>query len=207
VLHRHLSARALVHKHLLDRGTANQGVVDSLLEEDSATATYTLVSSDEYFGAGVVDSLAKGTGTETGEYHSVNRTNASTGEHGIRSLRDHRHVDGNSVALSHADALQRVREPADLLIEFAVRDLPVLSHLIALPYDRHLIGALLQMAVDAIVRHVQHPAAEPRHITERKGTFVYDVERTEPGQELIRSLSPELGRVLYALRVQATVIL
>ena len=73
------------------------------------------------------------------------------GEHGVGRLGDHRHIDGDAVAFLDPVLLQHVGEPAHMVVKLAVADLLVVIGVIALPDDRRLLAALLEVAVDAIV--------------------------------------------------------
>ena len=136
----------------------------------------------------------------------MNGADPRAGQHGIGRFRNHRHVDGDAVALLGAVLLQHIGEAADVFVKLVVGDLLVVIGIVALPDDRHLVAALLQMPVDAVVGDVENAVLVPfdRHL----GVFergVLDLGgRLEPVQPL-GVLAPELGRVLNRFRIHLLV--
>ncbi len=61
----------------------------------------------------------------------------------------------------HILATQGVGELADFAVQLTVGDLAVFGRVIALPDDRHLIAALVQMAIQAVGRDVERAVGEP----------------------------------------------
>jgi hypothetical protein len=57
--------------------------------------------------------LARLSGREAAEHDRMDRADARAGEHRVRRFRDHRHVDGDAIALFDAARLQDVGEAAD----------------------------------------------------------------------------------------------
>jgi hypothetical protein len=76
------------------------------------------------------------------------------GQHRIGGLGDHRHVDGDPVALLDAVGLHHVGKPADLIVKLAIGDLLVVIGLSPSQMIAVLIAALLQVPVDAVVGDV-----------------------------------------------------
>jgi hypothetical protein len=98
---------------------------------------------------------------EAAEDHRVGRADAGAGEHGHRSLGDHRQVDVDPVALRNAEALERVGEALHLVEQVGVGDGAGVARL-ALPVERDLVApARLDVAVEAVVGDVQLAADEP----------------------------------------------
>ena len=85
----------------------------------------------------------------------MDRADARAGEHRVGRLGDHRHVDGDAVALLDAVRLQHIGEAADILVQLAIGDVLALARVVALPQDRGLVGARRQMPVDAVVGGVE----------------------------------------------------
>src|SRR5213075_1181885 len=75
---------------------------------------------------------------------------ARAGLHCDHRLDRHRHVDEDTIALLDAARLERVREPANLVIEALVGDLRHLA-VVGLEDDRGLVGLRLEMPVEAVV--------------------------------------------------------
>ena len=86
---------------------------------------------------------------------------ARAGEHRVRRFRDHRQVDGDTVALSDVAVAQDVGEPADLVVQLLIGDVLGVVGIVALPDDGGLAGALGEMTVDAVVGGVGDAVLEP----------------------------------------------
>src|SRR5205814_348699 len=104
----------------------------------------------------------------------MGRADSGAGEHGDGGLGDHRHIDGDAIALLDAELLQPVGEFADVVFKLLVGDAadfrtptPALPRStgggrrerLAFPDDRRLLAlALLDDAIETVVRDVQLPA-------------------------------------------------
>ena len=108
--------------HVLDRRAVRDRVVRVLLERDDLAAAVRAVGGDEDLRLRVVDAVLQRLGGEPAEHDRVRRADPRAGEHGHRELGHHAEVDGDPVALRDAEGLQRVGEPADLLVQLAVGD-------------------------------------------------------------------------------------
>jgi hypothetical protein len=71
----------------------------------------------------------------------VDRPDPGAGEHGHRNLGDHRQVDRDAVAFSHAPRLQNIGKPAHRFVQFSVGDATGITGIVALPQDRGLLRA------------------------------------------------------------------
>src|SRR5687767_15990146 len=91
----------------------------------------------------ILDPAVQGLGREAAEDDRMDRADPGAGEHRHRRFRDHRHVEGDPVALAGAERLQAVRHPDDLAVELAVGEAPAGAGLVALEQDRDLVGARL----------------------------------------------------------------
>ncbi len=100
-------------------------------------------------------------GREAAEDHRMDRADPGAGQHGVGRLGDHRQVDGDPVALLDAVRLQHIGHAADLGVGLGVGDLAAVGRIVALPDDRDVVGAVRQVAVEAVGRDVQHPVGEP----------------------------------------------
>src|SRR6185436_2822072 len=116
---------------------------------------------------------------------------------------DHRQVDADAVSLLHAQALERVREAADLDQQLLVRERTDLARL-ALPDDRGLVLAPgRDVTVETVLGQVQLAADEP--FGERRRPLQHLVPTLAPQQRL-RLLGPEALRVTHALLVERAVL-
>jgi len=91
----------------------------------------------------------------------MDRADAGASQHGISGLRDHRHVDGDTVAFAHPACLQHIGEFADFLMQLLIADVLAVCGVVAFPDDGGLVGAFGQMPVDAIGRDIQCTVLEP----------------------------------------------
>src|SRR5262249_15457904 len=95
------------------------------------------------------------------EDDGMDRADASASEHGDRQLRNHREVEGDPIAFLHSEFTQDVSELADLAVEVAVRQRPLVARL-ALPDERRLVAARSrEVAVHAVDGGVELAAHEP----------------------------------------------
>src|SRR3546814_20094353 len=72
----------------------------------------------------------------------------------IGGFRNHRHVDGDAVALLDAARLQGIGEAADVLEELTIGDVLLLGGAVALPDDGGVVQLGRQVTVDAVVAGV-----------------------------------------------------
>ena len=145
----------------LDRGAARQRLIGIGLQRDLAPAAQPLVRGDEAVGIAILDAAHQALRREAAEDDAVDRPDARAGQHGEGGLGDHRHVDGDPVALLDAAVLQRIGQAADLGIGLAIADVLLLMGAVALPDDGGLVGAGGEMPVEAIGRDVQRAVMEP----------------------------------------------
>ena len=99
-----------------------------------------------------IDAAGERIRREAAEHDRMDGADARAGEHRVGRFRDHRHVDGDAVALLDAVLLQHIGEAADMPVELVIGDLAVVVGIVAFPDDRRLVAALLQMPVDAVRR-------------------------------------------------------
>ena len=164
-LHGDGAAGAPHDQHVAHRGAVALGSLDRLvgigLERNGLAAAQALVGGDDEIGAAILDAVRQRIRREAAEDHGVDGADARAGEHRIGGLGDHRHVDGHAVAALDAVRLQHVCEAADMGVQLAIGDRLVLGRVVALPQDGDLLGAVLQVSVDAVGRHVQRAVLEP----------------------------------------------
>ena len=112
------------------------------------------------------------------------RRHAGAGEHGDQRLRDHRHVDDDTVPALYAAVTKGSREPRHLFQELRVRQPARRAGDRAVIDDRKRIAAACQnVAIDGVVTRVEGTAHEPAR--RRAGG---------PVQDLVPPLGPLNGR-------------
>ena len=135
---------ALDDDHVLDRRRVGQRRIDVRLQHRRRAAPEPTVGRDHDLALGVVDAVDQRVRAEATEHDGVRRTDAGARQHRHRQLGDHRHVDGDAVALLHAERLQRVGELLHLGEQVGIRDrarvaglaFPVVGDLVAAPPRR-----------------------------------------------------------------------
>ena len=158
----HVLAVALDHHHVLD-GVAGlgQGVVDGGLQGAGLAAAVGAVGGDHELGFGVVDPGAQGVGGEAAEHHRVDGADPGAGQQRDDGLGDHGQVDGDAVALGHAEGFEGVRGLLHLLGELGVRVGAGVAGF-ALEVDGHPVPEpVLHVAVQGVVGGVDLAADEP----------------------------------------------
>jgi hypothetical protein len=153
----------------------------------------------------LADAIAQRVRREAGEHDRVHGADPRAGEHRPGELGDHRQVDADAVAAPDAVVEQHVREPADVLVQLAVADVPVGAGLVADPEDRRLGGLVAEMPVDAVPRGVQLAVQEPGELAAREVLRGHLRERLRE-VEAPRLPAPEAGRVGQRLRVELLVL-
>ena len=139
----------------------SMGGVGVDLERHRAAAAQALVGGDDIFRIAIVDPAGQRVGREAAEDDGMDRADARAGQHGDGGFRDHRQVEGDPVALLHAQALERVGELADVAVQFAIGDRLVFGRIVAFPDDRGLVAAARQVPVEAVVRDVEDAVLVP----------------------------------------------
>ena len=144
------------------------------------------------FDCAVGDALGEAVRREAAEHHRMNGADPRAGQHRVSGFRDHRQIDGDAVALLDIAGAQYVGELADLVMQLAIADVLRLRGIVALPDDRGLVAALVQMAVDAVPGDVEDAVLEPfdRYIAGRKGRVLDLGERLDPA-DAFGLLGPE----------------
>ena len=137
------AAGALHHDHVIDAADLGDRGVGVGLERDLAAAAHAFVGGDDDVRLAVLDAVGERVRREAAEHHRMHRADARAGEHRVGRLRDHRHVDGDAVALLDVAVAQDVGHPAHLVVQLLVGDLLVVLGIVALPDDRGLLGARL----------------------------------------------------------------
>ena len=188
----------------MDIGTLAQRGVDCRLERAGRTAPVAAVGGDDDPRVGILDAALQSIGREAAEDHGVRRTQPGAGQHRDGGLRDHRHVDGDPVALADAELGEGVRGLADRSVQVGVGDRAGVARL-ALPVDGDLVAvSCLDMAVDAVVRDVELRASEP--FRERRVRPVeHLIPLGFPGDQLPGLARPESQPVGGCLVVQSGV--
>ena len=158
----HLVLGAPHDHHGVDEREALDARVDLLLELEHLAAAPGAVGGDDGGALAVGDAVAQRLRAEAAEHDRVRRADARAGEHGHRQLGDHRHVDRDAVALLDAARLEGVRELADGRVQLGVGQRDRVAGL-ALPDDRGLVGARLEVLVQADGGGVQLAPHEPLH--------------------------------------------
>ena len=154
------------HQHLLD-GVAlalglRTGLVHGRLERGGRTAPVAAVGGDDHLHAAVDDAGGERVGGEAAEDHGVRRPDPGAGQHRDHGLEDHRHVDGDPVALLDAELGERVGGLADLVLQLGVRHRAGVVVGLAHPVQRDPVTeAVLDVPVEAVVRRVDGAADEP----------------------------------------------
>jgi hypothetical protein len=127
----------------------------------------------------------------------VNRADPRDGEHRGNRLGDHRHIDGDPVALADPEALEDVGQALDLVGQLGVGDAARVAGL-SLPQQRDPVAvARFDVPVEAVVGDVERAIREP--LRERGSRPVEHLcERRVPVQ-LARLLRPEVSGALIEL--------
>jgi hypothetical protein len=148
----------------------------------------------------VLNSAGQGVGRETTEDHGVDRPDARTGQDADGQFGDHGQIKGDHIALFDAVVFEHVGKLAHFGVQRLVGELLALAGVVALPDERDLFPAFLQVPVQAVVRDVQRGIGEPADGQIIGRTAVIEVRHLvplfEPGHLLVGNLTPEPIRVI-----------
>ncbi len=133
----------------------------------------------------------------------MRRSDSRTGQDGHRELRNHRHVDRDSVALLNASLLQHVGKAADLRVQFGVGENATIAGL-PFPDDGALAGSnRIDVLIETDSRGVELATAKPLRVGLVR-PIEHLVERLHP-RDLATDAAEEALRVLDGLLVHALV--
>ena len=192
-LHCHVAAGHLHDDHVLDGRALFERRVGIGLQRNRPPTAAALVGGDQHVGVAVLDAVGQAVRGEPAEHHGMDGADPCAGQHGGRSFRHHRHIDGDPVALLHAQALHRVGEAAHLLMQLTIGHMEADIRVVAFPDDRRLIAPRRQMAVQAGDGGVQGSVLEP---------FDRDIALEAGVLDLGRRLHPgDAGRFLAPIAV------
>ena len=182
-------------------------LVDIGFQGNDLAAAQPLVGADHPVAPAILDAAVDRLGREAAEDDAVHRTDARAGEHRDRALGDHRHIDGDAVALPDAQLLQRVRETDDVGEQRGIADRPRLAvGRVGLENDRgaHPV-ARGDMAVDGVVTEVEDAVLIPSDFDGVVGPVADFRRRCDP-VETPGLLGPEGVGIAHALRIEAVVV-
>ena len=113
------------HDDVIDAADLGDGGIGVGLERHLAAAAQAFVGGDDDVRLAVLDAAGERIRREAAEHHRMDRADARAGEHRVGRLRDHRHVDGDAVALLDVAVAQDVGHPAHLVVQLLVGDVLV----------------------------------------------------------------------------------
>jgi hypothetical protein len=204
--HPDLVAEMADDDHAGDRAALVQSGVDIGLQRDQFAAAPAAVGGDHEAARAILDAAVQRLGREAAEDDAVDGADPRAGEHRHRRLRDHRHVDGDAVALAGAERLQAVRHPHHLGMQRAIGDGAGDPGLVALEEDGDVGRARFEMAVDAIVTEVQNAVLEPFDIDRIVAPVGDPAGRRHPVDPL-RLLGPEAVRIIERAGIERAILL
>ncbi len=142
--HRYVRTGMAHHQHPIYRrivGEFGQGGIDIGFQRYRLAAAPTLVRGDHEAAGAPFDPPGQSFGRKAAEDHGMNRAQARTGEHGEHTLDDHRHVDGDPVALTHPHRLECICHRNGFGVELPIgQHAPFAMRIVGLEYKRWYIG-------------------------------------------------------------------
>jgi hypothetical protein len=190
------------HEHLLDLHALLARRRDRLvglgLVVDQLAVAVVAVDRHQDVALRVGDPAAAGRTAEPAEHLGVDHAEAGAREHRHRQLGEHRQVERHAVAGFDAGKLRQERgELVHPVVEVVVGDrLDLLVLGLRDPDEGRLVGARLEVAIDAVDGRVQLAADEP--LPKRRVAGVEDRVPLGIPREQIRVLGEALGEALLA---------
>jgi len=124
--HRDVAAGVRDDEHAL-HVDALERLVDIGLQWDRLAAAQSFVGTDHPVAAAILDPPVDRLGRKSAEDDAVDRADARAGEHRHRAFGDHRHIDGDAVALADAHLLERVGHADRVGEQRGIADVPHLA--------------------------------------------------------------------------------
>ena len=111
---------AAVHNHCLDIVQATHRLISNRLQIDRSPTAVRHIRRHHDFGVRVLNAAAERPSAETGVYHTVNRTDAGTGQHGCNAFDGQGHIDDDAVAFPHPQGFERIGHTVHTAQELSV---------------------------------------------------------------------------------------
>ena len=162
-----VTAGAAHDDDLVAVGTGFEGRIGVCFQRHRPAAAKALVGGDHHIGITVLDAAGERVGREAAEDDGMHGADARAGQHRDGGLRDHRHVDGDAVALLRALCFQHIGELADFLMQLGIADMPGIRRVVAFPDDGGLVAAAGEMPVKAVGGGVERAVAKPADVKVR----------------------------------------
>ena len=103
-------------------GAGGKRRVGVRLQRYGAAATQTFIGGDHHVRIAILDSASQRIRRKAAKHHRMNRADACAGQHRDGGLGDHRHIDGDPVALLRALGLHHIGKAADFLMQRGIGD-------------------------------------------------------------------------------------
>ena len=192
----HVGARAAHHQAGVDIGAGLECLVGVHFQGNCPAATHAFVRGDQSLAIGIQYAVFQRLRRKAAKHHRMDGADAGAGQHGVCRFGNHRHIDANAVAPAYPARLECVGEPADLVLELGVGDVPAVRGVITLPDEGSLAGPLRQVPVYAVVADIELAAGEPFGLALDEVVAGHLVPGFVPGQELARHVAPEAFAVV-----------
>ena len=168
----------------LDRLVQQRLVGDDAVDLDAAGA------GDDDLGLGVVDPGRELVRREAAEHHGVNGADAGAAEHGNGGLRDHRQVEDDAIARTHATRAERPGEARGEALQLGIGEaLHGAGDGAVVDQRRLLTAARIHVAIQRVVAGIDLRAGEPAE--ERRARAVEDPVPALLPVDALGCLSPE----------------
>jgi len=201
-----LTTRMLHHDNLFDDGTLLDRFVGIGLQRDGFASAQPFISGDHHPALAVLDASRQGIRRKTAEDDGVDDADAGAGQHGYRQFRDHGKIDGGPVTFPKPQRLQNIGKLADFFMQLPVSDEFADGRIVRFPDEGDLIAAFFQMAVQAVVAHIQFAVGKPLDLNiALKRAFFHLRPGFEPIQTL-GMLTPEAFGILDRLFIHLQIL-
>ena len=95
----------VVDDYTFDKLAADQRIINHIFQRDVFGATEGTIAGDDEFGIGILQAVGNALCTESAKDDRVNGADPCTAQNGDGQLRDHPHVNANTVAFFDAIVL------------------------------------------------------------------------------------------------------
>ena len=115
-------ASALDDDDVIDAADLGDRRVGIGLQRHLAAAAQAFIGGDDDVRLAILDAAGERIRREAAEHHRMDGADARAGEHGVGRFRNHRHVDGDAIALLDVAIAQDIGETADLVVQLFIGD-------------------------------------------------------------------------------------
>ena len=140
----------------------DQRIINHIFQRDVFGTAERTIAGDDELCIGILKTVGNALCTETTKDDRVDGSDPCTSQYGDGQLRNHSHIDANTVAFFDAIVLEYIGKLVHLGMQLCIGEQAVVViRVIGFPDDRRLVGLVYQVPVNTVFSDVERCAAEP----------------------------------------------